>query len=520
MLLSNNERVRYEFDKTGKSQDNLVSSERHKTKNLLHRIIVPIYGAFYNTSVVLKDVKSGKIIPKTSYRFDDPSVVVAQRTGFGASHTIILTDTTVGDEIDVTYQVVGGIYGADKMNSIYDRLVDANLDNRPVDWTNITNKPAEFVPTEHLHPVDQLYGFEHLVYVMERYVQATLIGDEASHDVIWDALEKLDERVTTNHTQITAALNAHKIDFNNPHKVTLAQLGGLTVTDVDAKIKVVQDALNLHIKDKNNPHGVYPAQIGTLTSAEINALVNGAKTEAAAALKLHVDNFNNPHKVTAAQIGVFSKDEVKALVNAVTLSLNTHINNKANPHGVTAAQVGTLTTAQITSLINTTIANGVAKDLSAHIANKANPHAVTAAQVGTLTTAQINAAIKVVSDSLNSHIANKNNPHATTAAQVGTLTTAQIQAADTSILNQAKAYTDALQNKILQGNGLVKPTLIPLSATAGNELERNSDGLFFQVSTSAWAVQYGWVERLTNGNVQWRSQNNATKVSLYPSTWA
>ena len=363
MLLSNNERVRYEFDKTGKSQDNLVSSERHKTKNLLHRIIVPIYGAFYNTSVVLKDVKSGKIIPKTSYRFDDPSVVVAQRTGFGASHTIILTDTTVGDEIDVTYQVVGGIYGADKMNSIYDRLVDANLDNRPVDWTNITNKPAEFVPTEHLHPVDQLYGFEHLVYVMERYVQATLIGDEASHDVIWDALEKLDERVTTNHTQITAALNAHKLDFNNPH-------------------------------------------------------------------------------------------------------------------------------------------------------------AVTAAQVGTLTTAQINAAIKVVSDSLNSHIKDMNNPHATTAAQVGTLTTAQIQAADTSILNQAKAYTDALQNKILQANGLVKPTLIPLSATTGNELERNSDGLFFQVSTSAWAVQYGWVERLTDGNVQWRSQNNATKVSLYPSTWA
>ena len=62
-------------------------------------------------------------------------------------------------------------------------------------WLNIANKPDAFPPAEHFHPIWQTYGYEGLIYVIERLIKATLIGDEESHNVIWEAIGGFDAKL-------------------------------------------------------------------------------------------------------------------------------------------------------------------------------------------------------------------------------------------------------------------------------------------------------------------------------------
>lgn len=63
-------------------------------------------------------------------------------------------------------------------------------------------------------------------------------------------------------------------------------------------IQAIQASLDTHILDKANPHKVTPAQLGTYTKTEVDNLVNQTLVD----LADHVAA-TNPHKVTAAQVG-------------------------------------------------------------------------------------------------------------------------------------------------------------------------------------------------------------------------
>lgn len=63
---------------------------------------------------------------------------------------------------------------------------------------------------------------------------------------------------------VSAALQAHLNDFNNPHKTQTG--GGSGTGDADA----VLDLLEEHEADKDNPHSVTAAQVGAYTTAEVD----------------------------------------------------------------------------------------------------------------------------------------------------------------------------------------------------------------------------------------------------------
>jgi len=107
-----------------------------------------------------------------------------------------------------------------------------------------------------------------------------------------------------------SALAAHTGATDNPHSVTLAQLGGASEAD-----------LNAHIADNANPHGVTAAQVGSPTTAEFTTLETAFNT--------HEADTSNPHGVTAAQVDA-----------PTTADFAAHTGDSSNPHSVTAAQVG------------------------------------------------------------------------------------------------------------------------------------------------------------------------------------
>ena len=281
MPISPEMKIRYEFDKSGRNPNNLVSEEGHVLNDREVRIISPRHAHFYIESVVIKDKKTNQVVPRASYFFDDTSETIAGLTGLGAASTIVLVDKTVSKNISVTYQAVGGQFTSIDIPALQSKLNSLNLDNRPVSWLNIANKPDAFPPAEHFHPIWQTYGYEGLIYVIERLIKATLIGDEESHNVIWEAiggfdakLEKLKNKVDVdvanligdNNTNINGKLEELKRQINN---------------DIVSKVNGLKDALDNHINARGNVHGLTLdniKQLGVYSKPEIDERVTALNT--------------------------------------------------------------------------------------------------------------------------------------------------------------------------------------------------------------------------------------------------
>ncbi|TPE70679.1 hypothetical protein [Halalkalibacterium halodurans] len=89
-------------------------------------------------------------------------------------------------------------------------------------------------------------------------------------------------------------INNHKLQTNNPHGVTKAQVGLGSVDNVRQASKQEFDA---HKNDKANPHGVTKSQVGL---GNVDNLKQATKEE----FDAHKNNTNNPHDVTSEQVNL------------------------------------------------------------------------------------------------------------------------------------------------------------------------------------------------------------------------
>ena len=91
------------------------------------------------------------------------------------SSVILIINPNINSSVTVTYQALGGhyTYSDTAIANMYQSVI---TDNRPVDWTNLFNKPTEFNPTIHRHLLDDIYGFEPIVDYLERIKRAITLG--------------------------------------------------------------------------------------------------------------------------------------------------------------------------------------------------------------------------------------------------------------------------------------------------------------------------------------------------------
>ena len=297
-----NLKVRYEFDKSGRNPNNLVSNEQHTTTQRIRKIIVPHYGHFYNDSVILTDLTSGQEVPRTDYFFEDPSEVIALKTGLAASMVIVVTNSQLGNRFAVTYQAVGGEYTGANVNLLKQKLDALSHDNRPVEWENIRNKPTTFNPADHRHPIYQTFGYESLIYIIERYIRAVLVGDEASHDVIWDELKKIRSLINSSVTPVMNDFSNYKIsqaELANQLRQLINALG----TKIDGKAKEFNDKLAQHIAAQN-PHRITPAIIGAPTTQELGTAINSLRTDLRALIDDRYTKAQTDLKINTVQTAV------------------------------------------------------------------------------------------------------------------------------------------------------------------------------------------------------------------------
>lgn len=357
--------IKYPLDLTGKSPNNLVLGEIHELPVGVNRAIATNYGPFYTQGLVVRELPSGKVLqPNLQYKAVQLYEEATMRSGLEVCAIIVITDTSVASSVELDYQVVGGEFSS-SVYAIQQLIASLDLDSRPVSWGEVLGKPSEFPPTEHLHDIGDLYGFEYVVAALESIRQAILQGDEASHEELRKYADHLAADANARIDALAASLKAHTDNVNNPHQTTKEQVGlgavdnYATASQTEAESGIVNTRfmtplrtaqaiaalaikpLNAHIADKNNPHGVTKAQVGLGSLTNDKQVVNGSGNR----IMLQWDGAKLIATVDVTSMGqVFTTSQPDP-------NLTNHLRNFANPHQVTAAQVGSYTQTQTNNLL-------------------------------------------------------------------------------------------------------------------------------------------------------------------------
>ena len=163
-----------DLDPTGTNVSNRIIAEPHSLSDRPTRSIAPQYGAFFSEGLLIQD--GARVLTRgQDFQIVELHQEATLKYGKEICSVILIINNQVSSNVTVTYQALGGHYAySDKtIADLYQSVIN---DNRPVDWSNIFNKPTEFNPTIHRHLLDDVYGFEPVVDYLERIKRAITMG--------------------------------------------------------------------------------------------------------------------------------------------------------------------------------------------------------------------------------------------------------------------------------------------------------------------------------------------------------
>lgn len=175
---------RYPLDPTGVNPNNAVFGEVKALAQVQIRALSPTYGPFFTESVKIYDhVTNRELVKGDEYKFVEVLQDATMKFGKEIAQLILITNTDVGSEVRVNYQVLGGLYQktTEGLVNLYNAFM---ADDRPVDWANVLNKPYEYPPTLHRHLLEDIYGFEPVIVALERIRNAITLSDVPAFEAL------------------------------------------------------------------------------------------------------------------------------------------------------------------------------------------------------------------------------------------------------------------------------------------------------------------------------------------------
>lgn len=373
--------LKYPFDPTAASPDNFCTEERELERQY-NRVIAPFGGDFYSNTMVVYgiDEETGDetlLAHGKDYFTLYINEEAEERTGKPVHVLIYVADRT-WIKVKLEYQIPGGLYSSSN-HALIQLMKELSLDNRPVSWNNIFGKPTEFNPTPHLHHSSDIYGMEFVVLALEELTRAIVEGDNASHDILYDYIERIRQQLLTLEEKVDGNDNWVKEEITRLD--TRIDQVILDLSDLDRRFK-------LHLDDKGNPHGVTKDQVGlanvenypiatsqqAIDGVHHRSYMTPLRTREALSyyneqfilpvIQKHITDDKNPHKVTKEQVGLGNVDNYPTATKAIAEKgesnahfmtplrtkeaidifagemLRRHIDDHDNPHKVTKSQVG------------------------------------------------------------------------------------------------------------------------------------------------------------------------------------
>ena len=181
----------YPLDLTATAATNFIQNEVVTFNTVQEKMFVPSKGPFYTLSMEIRHgVTNALLQPETQYKLLQPVKEAIRMSGKEVCAVIYITDNSI-PSITISYRVIGGIF-SDTASEIGDVLLNNPLPpSSQVSWWDILDKPDQFTPSEHLHHVDNIYGMDDVVAVLENIRIAILAGDSVAIGAIYQYINVL-----------------------------------------------------------------------------------------------------------------------------------------------------------------------------------------------------------------------------------------------------------------------------------------------------------------------------------------
>lgn len=181
---------RYPLDPTGINPNNLVVNEPHIVDNKKFRVIVPVNGTYFEESVVVFDTLNQIPLTKNKdFQCTDMNSVPTSKYNKTLCETVTITNREVSNNLMITYQALGGEYSlrTDVIENIIEIL---KLDERPVNYNNITQLPDKFPGAPEFVDIGNGYGFEYLIGAIDRLNRVIQLGSHVRDKSFLDYIDK------------------------------------------------------------------------------------------------------------------------------------------------------------------------------------------------------------------------------------------------------------------------------------------------------------------------------------------
>lgn len=269
----------YPFDPTGRAITNYIVEEQHIVTEANYRdyfFIVPKFAPFFADRVIVKHHNLNEVrtlVEGTDYYLALNYLGATRSIGQPIYGAISLNSLINIGIITVSYQTLGGPWCAD-VGYVTEYLAEKHYNPRLVVWDQVTNVQETFPPINHQHDFEILAGYEDLIQAIVN-LSSTIADIPNQSPVI-----------------------KHLINYNNPHSVTLEQIG-YTIATLNQTL--LGEPLNALINTKILKEAIehYKQAI----DADISSIAINTNS-ALQSLLDHVRNTNNPHLVNKAQIGL------------------------------------------------------------------------------------------------------------------------------------------------------------------------------------------------------------------------
>lgn len=265
-----------------------------------YKIVVLEKGYFYTHDLIVSDHLHKSLIKDVDYQLTVIQPEVAKKTAFKACAVIVITNPRINKKVFVTARMVGGEYCmlTDGIISMAQSLLAGG--KRKVYYRNLTNKPSDFTPSGHQHAWWQLYGFTEPTSILQRIRTAQKIITGRDFLSLYSEWRLTYDNINNQLTAVEASLTAHIADTEDPHQVTKVQVqlervynatlatygeaiqqNGSAMFSYATPLRVKESiqssflpTLQQHIANTNNPHGVTYATLGTLSVQELQQKAN------------------------------------------------------------------------------------------------------------------------------------------------------------------------------------------------------------------------------------------------------
>lgn len=275
--------LRKPLDLTGRASANLVVDEPHGPCAVGNRVFVMRFGPFYAKSLSIKRADTGvALTANVDFKAVHTEIEPTLQSGLLVCSMVEIEPSALGVPLLCTYQALGGDYSL-STHQVEEAFELLNSNEHTVRWGQVIGKPAGFPPLAHRHKMADVYGWQHVCDAITALIPAMRIETAETLADFYRYVGQRADQLAGQFPQIDDDLRRHVARFDNPHRVTKAQVGLGNV--------------------ENTPLAtIEQARAGVSNSSLMTPFLIQYANE------YHTSNYNNPHNDTKLGIGLGNVD--------------------------------------------------------------------------------------------------------------------------------------------------------------------------------------------------------------------